>query len=105
MAYFAEINEEGLVLRVIVADPGFITSGAVGDSTNWIETFKDGRRKNFAGIGQTYDKDKDAFIPKKPFDSWNLNEENCRWEAPVLKPTDKTKLHIWDEKNQVWETI
>jgi hypothetical protein len=61
-------------------------------------------RKNFAGIGMTYDEDRDAFIPKKPFNSWTLNEETCLWEAPVVKPNDGQKYN-WNEENQTWDLI
>ena len=58
-------------------------------------------RKNHAGIGYTYDEDRDAFIPKKPFSSWILNEDTCRWEAPVAYPTDGQR-YTWNEQNQSW---
>jgi len=58
-------------------------------------------RKNHAGIGYTYDEDRDAFIPKKPFSSWILNEDTCRWEAPVAYPTDGQQYN-WNEQNQSW---
>ena len=61
-------------------------------------------RKNHAGIGYTYDEDRDAFIPKKPYNSWILNEQTCNWEAPVAKPTDN-KIYIWNETNLNWEII
>ena len=68
-------------------------------------------RKNHAGIGYTYDEDRDAFIPKKPFASWILNETTCQWEAPVAMPTltqeqiDNNNYYIWNEQNQTWELI
>ena len=61
-------------------------------------------RKNHAGIGYTYDEDRDAFIPKKPFNSWILNETTCLWEAPVAKPDDNS-VYIWNETLQNWEQI
>ena len=61
-------------------------------------------RKNHAGIGYTYDEDRDAFIPPKPFNSWTLNEDTCLWEAPVAYPTDG-ELYNWNETNQTWEII
>ena len=61
-------------------------------------------RKNYAGIGYTYDEDRDAFIPPKPFNSWTLNETNCLWEAPVAYPTDG-ELYNWNETNQTWELV
>ena len=59
-------------------------------------------RKNHAGIGYTYDEDRDAFIPKKPYNSWILNEDTCLWEAPVAKPIDNNK-YSWNEENQSWD--
>jgi len=61
-------------------------------------------RKNHAGIGYTYDEDRDAFIPKKPFNSWVLNETTCRWDAPVVKPDDGQD-YKWNEENQTWDLI
>ena len=61
-------------------------------------------RKNYAGIGMTYDEDRDAFIPKKPFNSWILNETTCLWNAPVAYPTDGGK-YSWNETNLNWEII
>ena len=61
-------------------------------------------RKNFAGIGMTYDEDRDAFIPKKPFQSWTLNETTCLWEPPVVKPDDGQNYE-WNEQNQTWDLI
>ena len=59
-------------------------------------------RKNHAGIGHTYDEDKDAFIPKKPYNSWILNENTCNWEPPVAYPTDGNK-YIWNETTKNWD--
>lgn len=59
-------------------------------------------RKNYAGIGYSYDPERDAFIPPKPFNSWALNEESCLWEAPVPYPTDGN-FYKWNEENQSWE--
>jgi len=66
-------------------------------------------RKNFAGIGMTYDEDRDAFIPEKPYASWVLNEDTCLWEAPVAMPTltqeqiNNQNYYIWNEQNQTWD--
>jgi hypothetical protein len=68
-------------------------------------------RKNFAGIGFTYDEDRDAFIPPKPYPSWTLNETTCLWEAPVSKPEltqeqiDNNNYYRWNEDNQTWDLI
>ena len=61
-------------------------------------------RKNHAGIGMTYDEDRDAFIPKKPFNSWILNEDTCLWESPIPYPQDNNK-YKWNEQNQSWDLI
>ena len=59
-------------------------------------------RKNHASIGMTYDEDRDAFIPKKPFNSWTLNETTCRWDPPVAYPTDGQRYE-WNAENQQWD--
>ena len=61
-------------------------------------------RKNYAGIGMTYDEDRDAFIPKKPYNSWVLNEDTCLWESPIPYPQDNNK-YSWNEQNQSWDLI
>ena len=64
-------------------------------------------RKNHAGIGMTYDEDRDAFIPKKPYNSWILNEQTCLWESPIPIPSDASidKKYQWNEQIQNWEVI
>ena len=59
-------------------------------------------RKNHAGIGYTYDEDRDAFIPKKPFNSWVLNETTCLWESPIPYPQNNNRYN-WNEQNQSWD--
>jgi hypothetical protein len=61
-------------------------------------------RKNHASIGYTYDEDRDAFIPKKPFNSWILNEDTCLWESPIPYPQDGS-MYKWNEQNQSWDLI
>jgi hypothetical protein len=61
-------------------------------------------RKNHAGIGYTYDEDRDAFIPKKTYNSWILNEQTCQWEAPTPMPTDG-QIYTWNENTKTWEVI
>ena len=61
-------------------------------------------RKNYAGIGYTYDETRDAFIPPKPFDSWTLNEDSCLWEAPVAYPEDGQQ-YTWNEETTSWDLI
>tara|TARA_R110002049_G_scaffold20106_2_gene74321 strand:+ start:224 stop:583 length:360 start_codon:yes stop_codon:yes gene_type:complete len=68
----------------------------------WKQSFKDGTRKNQAGIGYTYDENRDAFIPPKPFNSWTLNETTCQWEAPVVYPTDG-QIYNWNEETKQWD--
>ena len=61
-------------------------------------------KKNYAGIGYTYDEDRDAFIPKKPFNSWILNKDTCLWEAPVAMPTDGQRYN-WNENTKTWDLL
>jgi hypothetical protein len=103
MSHFAEIDSNGIVKRVIVAEQNFINSGVVGDSFNWVQTSYNGNfRKNYAGEGYTYDKTRDAFIPPKNFSSWTLVEATCQWEAPSAYPDDD-KEYLWDEANTEWK--
>jgi hypothetical protein len=102
MSHFAEINSDGIVQRVIVAEQNFINSGAVGDSFNWVQTSYNGNfRKNYAGTGYSYDKTRDAFIAPQPYASWTLDEATCQWEAPTAYPDDD-KMYYWDEDNAAW---
>ena len=61
-------------------------------------------RKNFAGVGYTYDEDRDAFIPPRPYPSWTLNETTCLWDPPVVKPDDGQRYN-WNEENQTWDLV
>ena len=61
-------------------------------------------RKNYAGIGYTYDESRDAFIPPKTYASWSLNEESCLWEPPVEYPTDG-QMYTWNEESQAWDSV
>ena len=109
MAHFAKVNDMGIVEGVIVAEQDFINT--LPDASSWIQTsyntyggqHPEGRplRKNFAGVGFTYDREKDAFIPQKPFISWVLNENTCLWEAPIVMPGDG-KDYFWDEVTTNW---
>jgi len=111
MSHFAKVVN-GVVTQVIVAEPEFFQTFVDSSPGEWIQTsyntkggvhLKGGTplRKNFAGIGYSYDAVKDAFIPPRPFNSWTLNETTCLWEAPVAKPNDD-KLYIWDEATTSW---
>jgi len=105
MSHFAEINSDSIVQRVIVAEQDFINSGAVGDSLNWVQTSYDGSfRKNYAGLGYSYDKVRDAFIAAQPYPSWTLVEATCQWEAPVAYPSDD-KVYTWDEAITNWVEV
>ena len=69
---------------------------------NWVQTSYNGTtRKNYAGIGFTYDSERDAFISPQPYNSWTLNEETCRWKAPIKHPTDD-KMYSWSEEELNW---
>lgn len=113
MAHFAKV-ENGIVTEVLVIDQDVIDTGAFGDPSLWVQTsyntyggqHPEGRplRKNFAGIGFTYDANRDAFIPPKPFPSWVLNEDTCLWNAPVTRPDDG-KFYDWDEATLSWIEI
>ncbi len=102
MGYFAQIDKNGIVTRVIVADQKFIDSGRVGEPSEWVETSMDGSlRKNYAGIGYTYNKKLDGFIAPQPYKSWVLDEKTCQYVPPVPMPTDQ-KLYTWDEATLEW---
>ena len=102
MSHFAKI-ENNIVTEVIVAEQDFINSGLVGDSFLWVQTSYNGNfRKNYAAIGFTYDKTRDAFIPPQPYPSWTLDETTCQWEAPVDYPDDGN-MYTWNETDQQWE--
>lgn len=103
MSYFAELDNQRVVKRVIVADQSFIDSGQVGDPKSWVETsYERSFRKNYAGIGYQYDVMKEGFIPPKPYDSWILDESTCEWRAPKPIPVEVGKVFIWDEGKVDW---
>jgi hypothetical protein len=110
MAHFAKVNN-GIVEQVIVAEPEFFETFVDTSPGEWIQTsyntrggeHPEGRplRKNYAGIGYSYDATRDAFIPPKPYASWVLNETTCLWESPVAYPTDGN-MYRWDEATTAW---
>jgi hypothetical protein len=103
MAHFAKIDNSNIVTELIVSEKDFINSGSVGDEFLWIQTSYNGSfRKNYAGIGYTYDGTRDAFIPSQPYSSWTLNEDTCRWDAPTPIPEDG-KMYSWDEETTSWK--
>jgi hypothetical protein len=113
MSHFAKVNN-GIVEQVIVAEPEFFDTFVDTSPGEWIQTsynthggqHPEGRplRKNFAGIGYTYDRERDAFIPQKPFASWVLNEDTCLWDAPVPYPDDGG-MYQWDESTTSWVAV
>jgi hypothetical protein len=110
MAHFAKV-QNGLVTNVIVAEQDFINT--LPDASSWVQTsyntyggvhLQGGSplRKNFAGVGFTYDAERDAFIPPQPYPSWVLDESSCLWNAPTPRPDDG-KLYTWDEQSLTWK--
>jgi hypothetical protein len=128
MAHWAELDENNVVTRVLVGD----NNDPAGDEGyqwlldnlggTWVKTSYNavggkrrnpetgemteeaGFRKNYAGIGYTFDAGRDAFIPPKPFNSWNLNEDTCLWDAPTPYPADG-KMYRWDEDTTAWVEV
>jgi len=111
MAHFAKVSN-GTVVQVIVAEPEFFQTFVDSSPGEWIQTSYNTQggvhllggtplRKNYAGVGYTYDRTRDAFIPPKPFPSWVLGDDSCLWNAPVPMPTDG-KPYDWDEAQQQW---
>jgi len=112
MANFAKLDDAGIVLEVIVVTDDNAPDEAAGVAfltdlygySNWKQTSYSGNiRKNYAGIGYSYDAVRDAFIPPQPYPSWPLNELTCLWESPVPYPADG-KLYSWDETTKTWVT-
>jgi hypothetical protein len=119
MASFAKIGLNNKVIEVLSINNEVLRdSNGVEQEVNgidfltkltgwaiWKQTSYNGNiRKNYAGIGMTYDEDRDAFIPKKPYQSWILNEDTCLWDAPVVKPDDGQNYN-WNETIQNWELV
>jgi hypothetical protein len=118
MAYFAKLGTGNIVEQVIsinnavITDANGVEQEKLGnDFINklyntrdvWKQTsYNNNFRKNYAGIGYQYDQTRDAFIPPKPFNSWILNEDTCRWEAPVAMPIDENN-YIWNESTLTWD--
>ena len=110
MSHFAKVID-GIVTEVLVIEQDVIDTGLFGDPAMWVQTsyntfagqHPEGRplRKNYAGIGFTYDTARDAFVPPRPFASWVLDEETCLWDAPVPYPQDGNPYY-WDEETLAW---
>jgi hypothetical protein len=113
MGHFARVVN-GKVDQVIVAEKEFFDTFVDNSPGQWIQTsyrtiggqHPEGKplRKNYAGVGYTYDAVRDAFIPPQPFASWLLNDDTCLWDAPVAMPKDG-KPYAWQESSQSWEEI
>ena len=128
MAHFVEIDDSNIVIKGVVLDDKdtqdesgnevesvgakYLSDGFGG---TWKKTSYNTHggvhslggtpfRKNYAGIGYSYDAAKDAFIPPKPYPSWTLNEDTCQWAAPTAKPDDG-KVYIWNEGTTSWDEI
>ena len=102
MTTYAKVNN-GLVETVIVAESSFFDTFVDSTPGTWIETSKD-IRKNYAGIGYSYDAGRDAFIPPRVFDSWTLDEDTCQWKSPVVYPDDGQK-YTWNENTKAWNAV
>ena len=124
MSHFANVVD-GIVQEVIVAEQDFVDTVMVYERAGtWVQTSfntnggvhydpetglpsadqSKALRKNFAGVGYSYDEDRDAFIPPKPFFSWLLNEETCHWEPPIAYPDDGL-YYTWNETTQSWDEV
>lgn len=124
MSYFAKVTD-GIVTQVIAASAEYMDNYVDDSPGEWIQTSYNTHggvhyepntntpsadqskalRYNYAGIGYSYDTDRDAFIPPKPYNSWTLDEDTCLWEPPVAYPEDyNTVLYSWNEETQSWDT-
>jgi hypothetical protein len=123
MGHFAKVSN-GIVTRVIVAEADFFNNFVDDSPGQWIQTSYNTRggvhyqpnanepsedqskalRKNYAGIGYSYDTTRDAFIPPQPFNSWTLNEDTCLWDSPVPYPANG-KMYKWNEEILNWEEV
>lgn len=122
MGHYARVDQNNIVQEVVTAHLDVVESGELGDPAAWIKTSYNTRggvhyepnssdpspdqskslRKNYAGVGFTYDPILDAFIPPKPFPSWVLDEQTCLWNAPIPYPGDLTHPYLWDEDTESW---
>ena len=114
MAHYAKVNN-GLVEQVIVAEAEFFDTFVDTSPGTWIQTSYNTHggahtlggtplRKNYAGVGFTYDRTKDAFISPQPYASWTLNEDTCLWNPPTAYPSDD-KIYEWNESTTTWDLI
>ena len=119
MAHFAQLDSNSVVTQVIVVNNVDVMTpqgveveqigidfcrSLLGADTQWVQTsYNANFRKNYAGIGFTYDSARDAFIPPQPFPSWVLNEETYQWQAPIEMPGDGN--YVWDEPTGAWVAL
>ena len=111
MAHFAKLDENNIVTGVYVVGDEYETTyaewrkefGEVHVQTSY-NAASNGFRKNYAGIGYSWDEGRDAFIPPKPFESWVLDESTCQWTPPTPMPTDG-KMYRWNEEDLNWQEI
>ena len=113
MSHFAQIDDNNTVVQVIVVEQDVSDTGLFGPKEKWIQTSYNTHggvhllggtplRKNYAGIGYTYDPVNDCFVPPKPFPSWTLDTQTCLWQAPVAMPVQEGKYFTWDEDTTSW---
>jgi hypothetical protein len=116
MSHFAQIDGNNIVTQVLVIEQDVVNTGLFGEPSSFVQTSYNTHggvhtlggtplRKNYAGIGYTYDSGRDAFIPLKPYNSWVLNETTCLWDAPVAMPTDADNKYTWDENTTNWVVV
>lgn len=112
MAYYAKLQDQNRVVQVIAIPNEVEPTEAAGVAYcqslfggQWIKTSYNGTiRKNYAGLGFTYDPTRDAFVPPRPFPSWLFDEQTCRWNPPEPYPTDGN-YYRWDEYTQTWRVL
>jgi hypothetical protein len=118
MAHFAQLDESNIVIKVIVVNNNELISNGIESEARgadfcqtllggkWIQTSYNGNiRKKFAGIGDTYDATRNAFIAPKPFNSWILDEATCQWQTPTPMPVVEGKSYYWSEDDLSWREI
>jgi hypothetical protein len=114
MSHFAKV-ENGIVTSVIVIEQDVLNTGLWGDPALWVQTSYNTfggqhrlggtpMRKNYAGLGYTYDSERDAFYAPQPYPSWILDEDTCLWQPPALMPNDG-KIYTWDEESLSWKEV
>lgn len=118
MAHFAQLDENNIVIQVIVVHNNeLLVDGVESEQkgiefcqtlfpgTRWVQTsYSSSFRKNYAGNGYSYDADRDAFIPPKPYNSWILDETTCTWISPIPQPNDGNHYY-WDEDTITWKIL